>query len=42
MYSWWDLCLCPGLKVFKKKYKSTDIIYDHFEDVIEKFPDEIF
>lgn len=41
LYSWWHMCLCPAVKILKKKYSSSDVIYDHFEDVIEKFPEEI-
>jgi hypothetical protein len=42
IFSFWNLCICPALKVFKKKYKSSDVIYDYFEDVIEKYPEEIY
>jgi hypothetical protein len=40
--SWWNMCLCPRFKVFKNKYKSSDVIYDYFEDVKENYPEEIY
>lgn len=40
--SFWHLCFCPGFRVQRKKSKKGETIYDHFEDVTEKYPKEIY
>jgi len=39
--NWWEFCICPKIKI-KKKYSPGDIVYDYFEDVKDKYPEEVY
>jgi hypothetical protein len=39
--NWWQNCICKALKI-KRRYNKNEDNYDYFEDVTDKYPEEIY